>query len=346
MHRKGINYDTGFAPMGDRLSRRTFDPEQVRREIAIIAHDLQCTAIRISGRDPVRIARAAEYALAEGLEVWFSPFPCNLTPTELVTYFAESARIAGDLRRRWPQLVLVMGCEMTLFNRGFVPGDDYSERMRAIMNPAALAAQGVTVESLINNFQSFMAEALAAVRASFSGPVSYASGPWEPVDWRGFDIIGVDLYRDAGNRDTYAHDLRAYFAHGLPVVVTEFGCCTYQGAQDRGAMGWAIVDRNAQPPRLTEAVIRDEQVQADYLVDVLRILDAEGVDGAFWFTFAGFENPHRADPATDLDCASFGVVKMLEEGGGARAYPGMPWEPKRSFRALSECYGSRASPKK
>jgi hypothetical protein len=36
IHRKGINYDTGIAPLGDRLSRRDFDPEQVRREIAII----------------------------------------------------------------------------------------------------------------------------------------------------------------------------------------------------------------------------------------------------------------------------------------------------------------------
>jgi hypothetical protein len=58
-------------------------------------------------------------------------------------------------------------------------------------------------------------------------------------------------------------------------------------AQDRGALGWVIVDRSVQPPRLTEDVIRDEQVQATYLMEVLSILDEEKVDGAFWFTEMG-----------------------------------------------------------
>ncbi|MGZ3585062.1 MAG: abortive infection protein, partial [Ktedonobacterales bacterium] len=118
---------------------------------------------------------------------------------------------------------------------------------------------------------------------------------------------------------------------------TEFGCCTYQCAQHRGSMGWAIIDRAAQPPRLTEAVIRDEQVQADYLMEVLRILDEEGVDGAFWFTFAAYGNPHHADPRYDLDCASYGVVKILD-GATGETYPAMPWEPKRSFYALANAY--------
>ena len=56
MHRKGINYDTGFAPIGDGLSRETFEPAQVRREIEIIARDVHCNAVRISGRDADRIA--------------------------------------------------------------------------------------------------------------------------------------------------------------------------------------------------------------------------------------------------------------------------------------------------
>ena len=77
MHRRGINYDTGFAPSGDQLSRESFEPAQVRREIEIIARDLHCNAVRISGRDADRIALAAEHALAEGLEVWFAPLPCT-----------------------------------------------------------------------------------------------------------------------------------------------------------------------------------------------------------------------------------------------------------------------------
>jgi hypothetical protein len=61
------------------------------------------------------------------------------------------------------------------------------------------------------------------------------------------------------------------------------------------------------------------------------------VDGAFWFTFAGFGYPHHTDPRYDLDCASFGVLKILD-GATGETYPGMPWEPKQSFYALADCY--------
>src|SRR4051794_34700261 len=136
VQRKGINYDTGFAPIGERLSRQSFDPAQVRREIEIIAHDLHCTAIRISGRDPQRIALAAEHALEEGLEVWFSPFPTNMTAEELVPYFVTAAQLAENLRARSRQVAFVLGCEMSMFNSGFVPGSNIFERFQAMLNPA------------------------------------------------------------------------------------------------------------------------------------------------------------------------------------------------------------------
>jgi hypothetical protein len=337
LRRKGINYDTGFASTGGRLSRETFDPTQVRREIEIIARELHCTAIRISGRDLSRLELAARYALAEGLEVWFSPFPTELTPDELVPYFAAGARIAANLLQKSGTVVYVLGCEMTLFNAGFVPGASYLERLQTMMNPAALASHGLDPMELVRSFQAFLERSVAAVRAEFTGSVTYASGSWEPVDWTPFDIVGIDHYRDAGNRDSYREQLRGQFAHGHPVVITEFGCCTYRGAPDRGALGWTIVDRSADPPRLTENVVRDEQVQADYLRELLAILDEEGADGGFWFTFASYGNPFHPDSQYDLDCASFGVVKILD-GANGTTYPDMPWEPKLSFTALAKYY--------
>ncbi len=94
------------------MSRESFVPGQVRREMEIIARDLHCTAVRISGRDPHRIALAAEYALGEGLEVWFAPFPCNLKASELVLSFVESAQVAETLRRQFSHILFVLGCEM------------------------------------------------------------------------------------------------------------------------------------------------------------------------------------------------------------------------------------------
>ena len=76
MRGKGINYDTGFFP-GGKDSRPGFDPETARRELRIIAEDLHCTAVRISGGEPERLSIAARHAAEAGLEVWFAPRPAS-----------------------------------------------------------------------------------------------------------------------------------------------------------------------------------------------------------------------------------------------------------------------------
>jgi hypothetical protein len=47
MRARGINYDTGTFP-GNSLTRKTFDSQAVRREMAVIAEDLHCDAVRAS----------------------------------------------------------------------------------------------------------------------------------------------------------------------------------------------------------------------------------------------------------------------------------------------------------
>lgn len=96
MRAKGISYDTGFVhPAG--TSRRHFDPDVVRRELAVIRDDLHCTAVRVMGGDPERLELAAEYADL-GLEVWFSPYPLSATAEEMLALFADCAERAERLR--------------------------------------------------------------------------------------------------------------------------------------------------------------------------------------------------------------------------------------------------------
>ncbi|MFC4908909.1 hypothetical protein [Actinomadura gamaensis] len=327
MRAKGINYDTGFFP-GGRNSRTNFSREAVQREMRVIADELNCTAVRISGGDPDRLATAAEAAAAAGLEIWYAPFPCELTADEMLTLFARCAETAENLRAAGSEVVFVTGCEVSLFSRGFIPGDTVYERIAAITSgDPEIYAQMADVPTRTNDF---LAEAAATVRTHFNGRVTYASGPWEAIDWTHFDLVSVDAYRDADNAETYREDLRRHFVHGKPVAVTEFGCCTYKGAADRGGMGWAIIDRDATPPRLTGAYTRDEQEQVRYLQDLLGIFESEGIDSAFWFTFAGYELPHdETDPAHDLDMASYGVVKILPDG---------TQRPKAAFTALATAY--------
>jgi hypothetical protein len=67
-----------------------------------------------------------------------------------------------------------------------------------------------------------------AVRQVFHGKVTYASvARLETVDWSLFDFVSIDMYRDKLTKDTYGDLIKRYFVHSKPVVITEFGCCTY-----------------------------------------------------------------------------------------------------------------------
>jgi hypothetical protein len=323
MRGKGINYDTGFTPAGH-LSRPVFDPAQVEREMRVIARDLHCTAVRISGGDPARLDVAGRLAAAEGLEVWFAPFPCELSPADNKAMLAECAGLAEGLRQTGAEVVFVAGCELSLFGSGFVPGETFADRITGLGTSDIPAA--------CTRLSDFLGGVAADARTRFGGPISYAAGPWEEIDWTPFDIVGVDGYRAAENREYFPWEIKRRFRHGKPVAITEFGCCAYRGAADRGGMGWAIIDMEADPPRLDGDYVRDEGEQVRYLTELLSVFDSAGVDSAFWFTFAGFGLPWRDDPRRDLDLASYGVVAILDDNG-------TQWRPKESFHALAAAYG-------
>jgi hypothetical protein len=92
-------------------------------------------------------------------------------------------------------------------------------------------------------------------------------------------------------------------------------------------------------------LVRDEEEQATYVREVLETYEAVGMDAAFVYTFARYDLPHRAAPGVDLDMASAGVVKVLDNPAAVhdRRYPDMPWEPKAAFDTIAEVYGRTAS---
>jgi hypothetical protein len=346
MRNYGINYDTGLTADGHR-TRERFDETLVRRELQIIAGDLHATAVRVSGDDPQRLARAGQHALSAGLELWFSPVPVNLEPGALPGYFARCARQAERLRRAAEgRVVLVLGCEISLWCAGFLPGGDSVLGRIATVTDPALGAKPDLMEAMgsgLERARRAHRDIVRAAREEFAGPVTYAAGPWETVDWELFDLVSVDLYRDSTNAASYPDALRSYTRFGKPVAVTEFGCCTYRGAARRGGLGWMITDENSDPPVIPGTYERDEEEQVRHLHDMLAVYEAENIDSAFWFTFAGFESPrHPTDPHRDLDLASYGVVAVLTHERGT-TYPDMAWEPKQVFGALAAAY-ARARP--
>jgi hypothetical protein len=347
MRSYGVGYDTGIV-LADRTTRTAFGEEAVRRELGVIRGDLHADAVRVYGNHRDRLAAAGRLALEAGLEVWLAPFPVDLDAGDLPAYLAAYAADAEDLRsgnRGDHEVVLVLGCELSLSARGFVPGDTWGQRSAALTDPASFAdpARFAELQRGLERWHESQRAIVGAARAAFGGRITYAAGMWEDVDWSLFDVVSVDAYRDATNAQTLADTVRGWQTHGKPVAVTEFGCATYRGAADRGGTGWAVVDRGVVPPRLDGEYLRDEQEQVRYLLEVLPVLDAEGVDTAFWFSFAGYELPHRPqDPPHDLDVSSYGLVAVLDGADGAR-YPGADWEPKAAFDAVARLYDRRGA---
>ncbi|GIH18059.1 hypothetical protein [Rugosimonospora africana] len=359
MRRKGVLYDVGRVLGTD--WRPDYRPDLVRRELAIIAADLHCTAVRICGRDLDRLEHAASVALDLGMEVWFSPELWGRKAGPTLAYLATAAEAAQRLRRRAPGgVVFSVGSELSLFMRGLLPGRTLQRRIRYALSQPHVGRQS-------GPLNAFLASAVSVVRRVFGGPVTYSSLDFERVDWTPFDIVGVDHYWHKLIADRYALTLRPWLATGKPVVVTEFGFRTRTGADQTGGAGpenvamtsallyftpglrHLMMSAPTEPagalrrlvlPRVRTVHERNEAHQADSLVRQLTVLDDAGVDGAFVQTFVTPLNLHHPHPRHDLDTDCFALVKSLPRGRRGTTYPDLAWEPKRSFTAVADFYAT------
>jgi len=281
---------------------------------------------------------AARAAAALGLEVWFSPYPLELAPDEILDLFRDCAERAERLRMEGAEVVFVAGVELSIMNRGFVDGDRIEDRLgRLLGDPEGRLERIAEVGTRLD---AFLGDAVAAVRERFGGKVTYAAIQFERVDWERFDIVTYELIRSAEVADRFRDGVRALVDQPKPLAITGFGTATWKGAADVAPRSMEVLEHDpatGMPLRLTDELERDEAGQAAYLDELLEIFDTEGVDSAFVYLFALTNLPHRphGDPRDDLDLASLGIVRPLEDGNGV-AYPDLPWEPKLAFNAIAE----------
>jgi hypothetical protein len=333
-----MTYDTGFVVHG-RISRE-FDPAVVRRELEIIRDDLHCNAVQITGGDPARLEQAASAAAELGLEVWFSPYPLELTPDQILALFRDCAERAERIRARGAEVVFVTGVELSLMSRGFLPGETPEDRVARLMGRPELRAGAIG--ELATRLNAFLADAVTAVRERFHGKLTYSSIQFEQVDWTPFDFATYELIRSAEVADRFREAVRVLAKGPKPLALTGFGTAAYRGAGDRGGRVLEVVEHDQEtgaPLRLTGVYERDEAGQAAYLSELLEIFEEEGADSAFVYLFSLAGYPYRpdGDPREDLDRASLGIVKVLE-GRRGQVYPDMEWEPKAAFAAVAERY--------
>ncbi len=334
-----MTYDAGFVVHG-RLSHDRFDPAVVRRELAIIRDDLHCNAVQIIGGDPDRMELAAAAAADLGLEVWFSPYPLELAPEQILTLFRDCAERAERLRQQGATVVFVAGVELSVMNRGFLPGESPEERVAQLLSQPERRADAI--RDLGVRINAFLHDAAATVRERFRGRLTYAAIQFEQVDWTPFDIVTFELIRSAEVADRFRDAVRTLAQGPKPLAITGFGTAAYRGAGDRGGRVLEVVEHDPEtktPVRLNGVYERDEAGQATYLSELLEIFETEGVDSAFVYLFALAGYPHRpdGDPRDDLDRASLGIVKLLE-GRLGQTYPDLDWEPKAAFAAVAQWY--------
>lgn len=315
MRRRGIHYDIGTTTIGGGSTRPALEPDLMEREIGDIATGLHADAIRITGGLTDRIATAAAIGTRHDLEVWLSPMLPNADEATTLSAIEASADDAEALRRAGHRVVLVIGCESSVFMAGVLPGETHADRLGLLLDQdrlvEAVTAAGIDPQA---RFAEFIELAVDRARRRFTGPLSYASGPWEQVDWSRFDIVGIDAYRDAGNRMTYLDQLRQRVAGGQPVVVTEVGCATYVGAADRGAMAWTAAESDDGRRRLRDGIRRDEDSQASELDELIATIETSGADGLFVYTYIAPSYPSDPEPGLDLDAASFALVRSWPDG--------------------------------
>ncbi|SOD64405.1 hypothetical protein SAMN06297387_116129 [Streptomyces zhaozhouensis] len=315
---RGVSYLVGDA-----------SEDAVRRDLRDIARELRCTTVMLIGPDTARLVAVGRLALDAGLDVYLRPHSAELPRALLLARLDELARRAEELRVRHPgRVTLMVGGEFSHTVPGIVPGPWSFVRLRVVLRFRRLLRR--RVERRLNDL---LAAAAATARRRFHGPLTYAAAGWESPDWSPFDLVGVNLYRSAGNRDDYVPRLRELVrSHEKPLVITEFGCGAFTGADARGAGSFQIVNWYATTPSIRRAHPRDESVQARYLGELIALYAAEAVHGCFVFTYAMPDFPHRDDPATDLDRAGFGLVAVTETGER---------RPKAAFHEVARRYGAR-----
>ncbi|MFH8615734.1 abortive phage infection protein [Streptomyces sp. NPDC017979] len=305
---------------------------RMRSDLRAIARDLHANSVKVTGDGVDRLAATATEAVERGLHVWLEPTLSDRPQQETLDHLAETGRHAERLRRQGADVHLSVGCEFWLLVPGIVPGETVLDRIKNLQEGT------VDFVDMQRKLDAFTARAAAVGRNVFRGPLSYAAGQDDRVDWNLFDVVGIDYYSYFPRRESHVRELRKYLRWGKPLAITEFGTCTYKGAPQAGGMGWDVVDHSKQPPEIVGDLVRSERAQAAYVGEVFDVFEEMGLYAAMAFEFLTADAPHRADsPRHDLDMASYAIVKPIKDDPADPASD-WHWEPKEAFHALARRY--------
>lgn len=305
----------------------------MRGEIRAIRDRLHANWVSVYGSDVERLTETAEEALRRGLQVSIQPRAFDEPQVDALEKLRQTAVQAERLRRNYePEVILVIGCEFMLFTPGIIPGADFFERVEFLTKGEFDMAE------LQRKLRVYTEKAVKVARSNFHGRITYgAASDLEQVDWSLLDIVGLDYYSYHEDRAAHTKELAPFRRWNKPIMILEFGCCTFTGAPELGGMGWEIVDFEKDPVEIKPGYYRDEAEQARHLRNMLEVFTEERFLGASPYTFISPDAPHRKARKYDEDIAAFSLCKVIRDRSND---PGSPyrWEPKKSFDAVSAFY--------
>lgn len=337
--RPGLTYRGVGYEIADGATRATsWNAARMRADLRAIADDLHANSVSVFGDGVERLTQTATEAAERGLHVWLQPRLGDVPRKEILDHLAEAGRQGEELRRQGAKIDLSVGAEFFLFVPGIVPGAGPVERVHNLLSGH------YDPQRMQRRLSSFIADAARVGRSVFGGNLSYGASQDDVVDWSLFDIVSIDYYSSFARRSQYVRELSRYQRFGKPVAIAEYGSCTYKGAPQRGGLAWDVIEVAGGRERLKDHIVRSEETQARYIVELTRIFESMGLYSASAYEFVTPDAPHRRQPRYDLDTASYGIVKPIWPG------PDKPtarwhWEPKLAFRALAREYrrASRAA---
>lgn len=342
---RGVAYDTGtnFATGQGQLSRTVWTTRGMKDELSAISDQLNCNSITIYGSDLGRLEQAATFAAGQDLHVWLQPRLVDAKPSEILEHLAEAAQLAESMRKQGANINLTVGAVHLIFTPGIVPGEQYHERMANAypdLDHRVLSPTGrIDFEDAAPRLNAFLEQASGVARRIFDGHISYSAAPFEDVDWRLFDFIGL-MYQYADHYRTpeeHLAEVNRYRHWGKPILIAEFGTATDSEAEQRAFRFFDIVDRSQPVPTVIDGYVRDEAAQAAYHLRMFDIFERAGVHGVAVSEFIHPTHPHSDDPHFDIDMASMAIVKTIRDDF-TNPDSTYRFEPKESFHAIADYY--------
>jgi len=276
---KGIGYLVGVPGWLDPI----VPVSRMEEDLSVIRNELGCNGIRIEGSYDEQILECGKIAIKKEFDyISLNPRYIDDGWDQYSTKIKNFAPKAEELRKESEAIILQPATEFCVDSAAVFKRVTYAERA------PNLGGDMKVNPNWHNQFMSYLKELIALCREHFHGRVTYNEAWWEFVKWTELDvdIIGSNQWNDPLRTESIEITLRRLMAVGKPVIASEFGSVSYEGACALGGYGWS------------KTGIYSEDAQAACIEYYLETYNKVRPHGAFLVYFYDPTNPWKSKEQT------------------------------------------------